>query len=263
MFENFRKWIQDKNSTDRDSYVNLKRALGILAMALPVVCLVWSLAFSPCHAVEHSISHYYHTSLRDVFVGLLAAVAIFLMTYTGYGWVDNLASWVIGVVGAGIVVFPCPTVRFAPPPIVLDPCFAALPREAAIGILRLPQETSGTVHIILAGLFFVFLAAYSIIVFPMTDKDNPGPKKLFKNWVYRICGLVMLATMALLLIVYFAAPDFLGSTVLGFICETIMLFAFGVSWLVKGDLPFLRDPETVPAGRKAAAGRSPRSRKKQ
>src|SRR4030042_6148530 len=90
-----------------DSYKHLKFALGILGLLLPVVAVLGGL-LSPWHEIQVSISHTYHTNLRDVLIGLLACVAIVFITHRGYGRFDTIITTIIGVAAAGVALFPCP-----------------------------------------------------------------------------------------------------------------------------------------------------------
>lgn len=222
----FREWILARNKSDVDSYRNLKRAVGILGMLLPLICIIGGLNFHG-HPVQNSVSHYYHTNMRDVLVGLLGCVSILLMTYSGYGIIDNVITWAIGVAGAGVVVFPCPTY----PPVPAAP----------VGILQLAQSTSGTIHFISAGAFFFLLAINSIFLFTLSDKKVLGQKKRLRNTIYVVSGVVILASLATLLILDLAARGFFENSSIALVFEAIMLVAFGVAWLVKGDIPLFRD----------------------
>jgi len=226
----FDKWIINHNRTDLDHYKNLKRALGVMGILLPFVLMIGGALFGG-YDVQKSVSHYYHTNMQDMLVGVLAAVSIFLVTYSGYGFIDSIVTTLTGVAGTGVILFPSPT----------DPMVPLAP----VGIFQVPQEVSGTPHLICAGAFFFLLAVNSLFLFTVTDPQKWGPKKLLRNVVYIVCGVVMLACLATLLIIVLAAPDFLASTRIGLIFETIMLFAFGVSWLVKGNVPFFRDKKTA------------------
>jgi len=221
-----REWILAHNKTDLDSFRNLKRAVGILGMILPLICLFGGLNF-PGHAVQNSVSHYYHTNMRDVLVGLLGCASILLMTYSGYGIIDNVITWAIGLAGAGVVIFPCPT--YPPEP------------TAAVGILQLAQSTSGPIHFISAGAFFFLLAINSIFLFTLSDKKVLEQKKRMRNAIYITSGVIILASLAALLILDLAARAFFENSSIAFVFEAIMLAAFGVAWLVKGDIPPFRD----------------------
>ncbi len=224
-----REWILSHNKSDIDSYGNLKRAVGILGILLPLVCIIGGLNFHG-QAVQHSVSHYYHTNMRDVLVGLLGCSSILFMTYSGYGIIDNVFTWAIGLAGAGVVIFPCPTYPQEP--------------AAVVGILQLPQSTSGTLHFISAGVFFLLLAINSIFLFTLSDKKVPGEKKRLRNTIYTASGLVIIACLAILLVLYVAAGRFFENSSIALVFESIMLLAFGAAWLVKGDIAPFRDEKT-------------------
>ncbi len=211
---------------DQKHYIYLKRALGIMGLLLPFVLMIGGAGFGG-KAIQISVSHYYHTNMQDVLVGLLAAVSIFLITYAGYTPLDFIVTALTGIAGAGVILFPSPSDPIAP--------------LAPVGIFQIPESASGLPHLICAGAFFLLLAVNSLFLFTMTDKKKPGPKKELRNLIYRICGLVMLACLAALLLIVIFAGDFLATTPIGLVFETIMLVAFGFSWLVKGDIPLFRD----------------------
>ncbi len=82
------------------SYLTLRKAIGYLGTALPFVLsiggmLIYSLA------IQGSLSSYYHTGMRDVFVGTLCAIGIFLFAYKGYEQQDNLAGNLAGICAVG------------------------------------------------------------------------------------------------------------------------------------------------------------------
>src|ERR1043165_5698396 len=89
-----------KKEHDNDLVLHYKThrfILGILGVALPTLLLLGSLFITK--QIEDSISDYFYTCLRDVFVVTLCAVSIFLITYQGYGKVDRRMSNVAGIFG--------------------------------------------------------------------------------------------------------------------------------------------------------------------
>ena len=237
----FGEWVLSHNRSNVTSYRNLKLFIGILGMALPVILVVGGL-FYPGHAVQHSVSHYYHTDLRDVLVGTLASASILFMTYAGYGIIDDILTWAIGVAGFGVILFPCPT-------------FPEMP-QAAVGIFRLAQEVSGPIHFGCAGAFFFLLALNSIFLFTLSDKKTVGDAKRARNIVYIVCGAVILACLAALLILSLTANDFFASSSIALVFEGIMLLAFGFAWLVKSDIGFFPDIVSTPKKRSRSSRRS-------
>jgi hypothetical protein len=61
-----------------------------------------------------------------------------------------------------------------------------------------------------------------------TQGKNDTRNKRIKNIIFKICGIGMLASLAMMVI----PVDFFAKT---FVVEAIALTFFGVSWLVKGE----------------------------
>ena len=73
------------------SYLGLRKAIGLIGMTLPFVLAFGKVAFeSP--GLQSSVSAYYYTVMRDVFVGSMCALAVFFMSYRGYEPQDALAG---------------------------------------------------------------------------------------------------------------------------------------------------------------------------
>ena len=92
------------------SYHRVRRAVGILGVILPLILIiggVWSNS-----RLEPSISDFYHTTMRDVFVGTLFAIGIFLISYKGYKpdkgeWIsDDWVATLAGISAFGLALFP-------------------------------------------------------------------------------------------------------------------------------------------------------------
>jgi hypothetical protein len=218
--------LRDKTANPVISYKNLRRLIGILGMLLPVVCFLGGYLFGH-QSLQRSISYYYHTNVRDAFVGLLIGVGLFLTTYNGYEKIDSILSKITGFAGVGIAVFPCLLERGA---------------ATSAGFFQLAPAVSGIIHLSCAALFFVLLAVNSIFIFTLShDKNNRTRNKIKRNAIYIACGIAILSCMACLVIAQIVMdPDIVRQRCLVFIFETLMLEAFGISWLVKGET-ILRD----------------------
>lgn len=196
------------------SYLGLRRAIGILGVALPFVLVVGKLALQG-PGLEPSISDYYYTVMRNVFVGMLCAIGVFLMSYRGYARSDALAGNLACVAAVGVALFPT------------APASNPTPLQQAIG----------GVHYGCAAAFFLILAYFCLALFRKTDPSKPmTPRKRHRNRVYATCGLVILACLAFLALYALA----LRGTALArldpvFWAEAIAVVAFGVSWLIKGE----------------------------
>ena len=215
------------------SYNTLRNLIGYGGILLPFVCMAGaSLIEGKC--IQESVSMYYYSNMRDFFIGLMAVVSLFLMTYKGYCRVDDLLTTSSGFMGLVLAIFPCMQSKEA---------------TELVGIFMLKQGTSEYVHVISAALFFILLALNSIFLFTRSRlkwKDFSCRKKV-RNIIYISCGIIILASLALLAILTMVlGTAYVTAHRIPLILEIIMLAAFGVSWLVKGGTMFKdRLDETV------------------
>ena len=97
-------------STNREksliiSYLALRRTIGILGISLPFIVIIGGLTQGE-PGLQGSISGYYYTNMRDLFVGILSGVALFLLSYRGYEEIDDIVANMGGVFALGMVLFP-------------------------------------------------------------------------------------------------------------------------------------------------------------
>src|SRR5664279_4207021 len=86
------------------SYLTLRKAVGIIGMSLPFVLVFGKWLFeSP--GIQNSISAYYYTGMRNVLVGSLCAIGVFLFSYRGYK-TDGPAGILASVFSIGVALFP-------------------------------------------------------------------------------------------------------------------------------------------------------------
>ena len=100
------------------SYYTMRRAIGILGITLPLILVAGSSLFGGCDEVQYSISTYYHTNMRNIFVGYNCAVALFLFAYRGHDWRDNLAGYLGCIFVLGVAFIPCSVSTFVEPGII-------------------------------------------------------------------------------------------------------------------------------------------------
>ncbi len=190
------------------SYLTLRRVIGIMGILFPVLLASLCLWLGECTGLKDSISDYYHTDVRDLFVGVLFAIAWFLFSYKGYSAVDDRVGNLACAFALGVALFPTGS------------------EVAAIRVL----------HIVCASALFLALAWFSLVLFRKKG-EHPTEQKIKRNRVYMVCGVAMLGCMALIAI--YAA--FLSETAVVdlkpvFWLETLALWAFGFSWLTKGEV---------------------------
>lgn len=202
------------------SYKNLRRLIGILGVSLPVICLAGLLLSK--NPIQPSISHCYYTNVRDVFIGIMIGVSLFLVTYDGYNKIDDWITNITGVFGFGIALCPCV-------------CFSQTVTN--VGFLNLSQSLSNTIHLTCAILFFLLLAINSIFLFTKTrDRNSMTKDKKRRNMIFITCGIVIMISLAVLFLLRLILGESeFNNKPLVFLIESVMLIAFGISWLVKGE----------------------------
>ncbi len=189
------------------SYLALRKTVGWIGILLPFVLVLGHVTVFGGKAPLRNISVYYYTGMRDIFVGAICAIALFLFFYKGYDRWDNIAGNFAGVFALGIAFFP--TVKEG------------------------PNDWVATVHYYSAACFFITLALFSLFLFTRGEA-RPSVMKKRRNLIYRICGIIMLISMAAVETFFlFLYKDYENSRFV-LIAETVTLIAFGVSWLTKG-----------------------------
>jgi len=208
---------QDSGVADTlSSYRTLRRIIGFLGIALPVVLALWGFAVCDDHRIQLSISDYYYCRTRDALVGILFTIGWFLYAYPGYERKDNIAGNLAGVFALGVALSP----------------------DHGPGI-------EPWIHFISAGALFLVLAYFSLFLFTKTG-DAPTREKRIRNRLYRSCGVVMVSCIVVIGL-YHVLPGSAGVDRLRpvFWLESAALWAFGWSWMVKGETLW-RDPPLPP-----------------
>lgn len=191
------------------SLQRMRTMVGLIALALPVVLAVGKLAIGE-PGLQDSISAYYYTGMRDVFVGSLWAVGVFMILYRN-GTIDDHVTSAAGVCAVLVANFP----------------------TAPAGKLA-SHDWVPYVHLAAATTLFVLLSVLAAVRFPVSDPGvTTDPAKHVRVVVYRTCGAVIALSVAAALV-----DDVLGRAGLVgpghlFWYESMALVAFGVSWLVK------------------------------
>ncbi len=206
------------------SFQTLRRTVGWLGIILPMAMIAGNLIFGSCSWLQDTVSHYYYTVTGDLFVGILSAVAMFLFAYKGYNREDNLWTCLAGFFALCVALFPTNNNSS-------DSC----------AIINLPDnELRRIIHYASAASFFLILAGISLFLFTKSKGEITKEKRM-RNRIYRICGIVILLSIAAIGLYGFSKGDSRWSRYKPvFWLEWIALAAFGVSWLVKGEF-FLED----------------------
>jgi len=193
-----------------------RQVIGYLGLALPML-LVVLVRLRPNAPSDHwsgnSISAYYWTGAVSLFVGLLAALSLFLLTYRGYAneshKYDRGAAIIAGIAAALVAIFPTtPPSGVVPPPWWTD--------------------WIDKTHTVAAITLFSMFAVFSLWLFRKTASGQQAPAdKKRRNAIYLLCGIGILASMA-----WAAVARQSGRSI--YWPESFALWFFAWSWLVKG-----------------------------
>jgi F0F1-type ATP synthase assembly protein I len=198
-------------------YHALRRLVGLLSVSIPVVLPAGLFVLGDPHPIRESISAYHGTGMRDVFVSLVSSVGVFLFAYRGYTGhrvgrfeIDQIAGSAAS--GFAAIVALCPVDG---------------------------GSAMNTLHLVGGTGMFLSLAYFSLFLF--TRSSGTTPRKRQRNHVYRACGLMIVGCIVLMGIDWlWLQGTWLDAWHPTFLLEALMLYAFGISWAVKGEM-FLAD----------------------
>jgi hypothetical protein len=211
------------------SYLVLRKLVGWIGMLLPFVLMIGNAVLND--ARPDSMSGYYYTPMRNIFVGALCALGVFLIAYDGY---DNVDRWITNIAGlCAIGVAFCPTKPSGP--------------------MAAWQNVAGDIHVVFAVGTFTALGLMAL----RFAKGGPKPEVI----AYRVCGCLILACVVLAALSNFLPPPVFAHWPVLFILEATAVVAFGVSWFVKGTtMRILRRRAMAAAPRAGSSNSNPLSR---
>src|SRR5437762_6815614 len=101
----------NEDSPELISYYQLRRAIGFIGLALPFALMLGEMIvkrlFPDARGPQNSMSEYFYTSMRGVFVGSLCAIGVFLGAYRGYDEPkDRIAGWIACICAVGVTLVP-------------------------------------------------------------------------------------------------------------------------------------------------------------
>ena len=203
------------------TYFSLRWGMVLIAFAFPLVIAVGaSILFKT--ALLGSLSAYYYTGVRDVFVGLLVAIGACLYLYKGFSQSENVALNLAGVFVVGVALFPT---------------------EFNCG----DECTPITIHRVVAFLFFLCIAYVAILKGPETltlMKDQERIKRYRR--IYRTLGVVMILSPAVALISSIALEMWTKQKYVVVFAEWLAVWIFAIYWFFKS-----REMKFTAAERKA------------
>jgi hypothetical protein len=203
------------------SFLFMRAMVGAIGVALPIVLvLVDSLFLGHELFARDSLSAYYYSGARDLFVGTLCATAIFLVTYKVFERnLDNTLSIVAGFAALAVALFPTgrPSHTIALTP-VQD---------------RLSEGVVQAIHFTGAG---VFIASLGCLCFYFGVREGKRPARpghrspKFWRTYHWVCAGVIAGSLLFIVVSKVAG----GPEKALLIGEALSVWAFGASWLMKG-----------------------------
>ena len=197
----------------------LRCTIGWLGMLLPWIVLILSYTMGKYWPDSISATYYFDACITP-FMIILGSAGLLLFSYKGYERVDDIVCSFAGLFALFICLFPCGIGKLVEVGQLEDLPF--------VGTFQLSPIISGIIHNVSAVCFFMLLAFNSLFLFTKTDGITERKKK--RNLIYRICGIGMVASFAVL--VPLNILDVWAGT---WAVEAIALAFFGVSWLTKAN----------------------------
>ncbi len=206
----------------------LRLGVGAVGALLPVALIFFNWIMGDAVTVPSSMSSSYYTSTRNLFVGSLCALGVFLIGYRHTGRQDLCTSFA-GLCALGVAFAPT-----AP----------KLPKTEPAWISYLHHSAAGA-------LIFT-LGLFCWIVFVDHARDNeaqPGIARSFTAWLagawndlrrpgrntlYLVCGFVVFASGALALYTGIWPTSWSTGWPSLYLFEAVAVFAFGSAWIVAG-----------------------------
>ncbi len=200
------------------SYRTLQMMIGWAGLLMPVAVRGGGLLFEGIRTTD-SLSAYYYTSMRDIFVATTVLTGVLLACYRTPHRIDNIAATIAGLAGIGLALFP------------MDPTYAAelLARYPDLGSERHYSNHGVLGYHLFFAVTFAALSFYLVYFRFGAHTPASSPEHRLRKRLYRACGATMLLS--------FAAIAVLAATVQGaslFWPETSAVVAFAVAWLIKG-----------------------------
>lgn len=218
----------DQNS-NITSYWYLRNAIGYIGLLMPT-WVKFGAYFREDIAFTNSISAYYYTGMRDVFVATLVLVGVLLACYRTDKLSDNIVALIAGLAACGIAFFP------------MDPEYA----QVLIAKYACLQNNTCYQGIGVLGFHFYFVAIFFTLAFYMVyfrfsanTERFPTTEKITRNKLYKICGGIMFVSFLIIGYMSFTHNPNI------YLPETLAILAFATAWLVKGQA-VVWDPDNKP-----------------
>jgi len=189
--------------------------MAVMALLLPIALVLVAL-ISEKFEPQGSISAYYHTPMRNLFVGVLISIGSFLYLYKGFSKTENTALNAAGILAVLVALLP----TSVPSDIISSeaPWLPPVPFVAPY------------LHGICAVIFFLIIAYVCIYSSEDTlQVINDQKRKDQYRKTYKIYGVLMVVLPVLAAAIFFITARFY----LVFIIELVAMWIFAAFWWTK------------------------------
>lgn len=215
------------------SYLLIRLVVGGIGILLPTLLFVLDgLVLKGGLSVRGSLSAYYHSGARDLFVAGLCVTGFLLITYMAgqkTTW-DFWLSLVAGLAVLGVAFLPTKRSGLVDTALLCGPGSEPVPPGCTQLQQAFGEKIVATGHFISAAIFILSLAA---ICFVFAHRERIHSGKAARVRIHWVCGVVILAAVAWVGVGRVLTVEILSFTPL-YVGEVVSVYAFGVSWFVKG-----------------------------
>jgi hypothetical protein len=189
------------------TYTLLRVGMAGIGIFFPLV--LWLVGLIVGVQLQGSISAYYHTPMRNVFVGSLFAIGAFLYLYKGVTTRENIVLNFAGVFAVLVALLP----PGAPPN------------------LECETFTAAYLHGISAILFFGAITYTCFVTAPETLPmvENESRRERFA-FLYKLCGIGMIVLPLLSALLLYLLNE--TNSIVYFV-ELLAIWAFSAYWIIK------------------------------
>jgi len=199
---------------------HLRLGVGLVGILLPILLIAGNWLADAKVIVPSSMSGSYYTSTRDLFVGSLCALGVFLIAYRHTKRQDR-CTWIAGLCAIAVA--------FAPT--------APTPNTEAHWVNYLHHAAAGTL-IFTLGLFCIVVftdfskRARNLPQWATQARDSLRHHRL--SGLYLVCGAIVFASGGLALYTGLRPTAWSTGWPSLYCFEAIAVFAFGVAWVTAG-----------------------------
>ncbi len=209
------------------SHLLMRTIVGVLGILLPILLVGGDILFLNARvSARGSLSAYYHSGMRDLFVGILAIAGTALVTYKVFrddSRGENRLTIVAGIAAVGVALFP----TGVPSDLSADP--TPLQEKLGEGFVSGVHLISAVAFVGLLGLISIYFGIREAKRTDRTTTTKMSPA-FWATFHFTMAGVIVAAVAVIAITKGFKVWDD-HSLLIG---ESVAVRSFGASWLAKG-----------------------------